>query len=348
MEENHFLQGPPYDLREIYEEGILIKLANNFPADIYFFIWRCCEEDDKLSFKFTLPVYFDSRFQMRAVKYLSRLKLVDPITWKGPHVGTERLKPSDIKLTKDGRNIFKEWLDFGFIDAIVNLPHDIRRDVRVFNNYFYENFKCSMEYEQRKNKLPKIEIIDYVNSFFLEGPDIHKIQVCVEYRQKVSIDRLSEEMRLVVVQISCGFCNEKFEFTIMPKTYNKYIKSKKAIRRGCPNCKFPNYGTRYLLFFYRNEFNFERFLTRRSRVLLYNQKYELKNQILLKFKIFISNNVYGSSEKRLIINIFENELDMKWNELKDDNILFDEFEVSVNNFYDKKKKEIRDSLNNCL
>jgi len=344
---NH-LQGPPYDLSGINEEEIIFKLANHFPADIYFFIWRCCEEKNELRFKFTLPIYFNSRFQMRAVINLSRLELVNTINREGPHVGIEKLVASDIRITRRGSIIFQEWIKIGFVSTILNISHDIRRDYNAFNNYFYENFKFSKELEESKIKISKIKIITYENCFFLKGPAEHKIQVCVEYRQFLTMDTLKEEVGLVSALISCGFCNENFIFTIKPKTYNKYIISKKAIKRGCPNCKYPHFRTRFLIFLYRDEFNFEKYLTNKDKDKLYSLKHKQKKKTLLRFKIFISNNVFSSLEKRLIINDFEKELDKKWDELKVEYILFDEFKDSINDFYNKQKNEIRDSLDNYL
>ena len=344
MAENNILQGPPYDLSQIYKEEILFKLANNFPADFYFFIWRCCEEKVNLRFKFTLSEYFDSKFQMRAVIYLSRLGLVNPINWDGPHVGIENLVASDIKISKEGKILFQKWIKKGLVHIIIDLPHEIRRNIRTFNNYFCNNFKFSKELEKRRNEISRIEVVDYEDFYLLNGPKEHEIKICVEYRQKLITGTIKEEIRFVSALISCGFCEKGFIFTIKPKTFSQYITSKKTIRRGCPNCKYPHFRTRFSLFFYNNKFCFERYLTERDKEILFNQKQREKKKILRRFTIFISNTILNPSEKKLDIRTFEIELEEKWDEIKGEHLLFNEFQEALKEFYLEKKSEIKESL----
>ena len=344
MTENGFLQGPPYNLSHIYKEEILYKLANNFPADIYFFIWRSCEERNDLRFKFTLPIYFDSKFQMRTVIYLSRLGLVNPINWDGLHKGIENLVASDIKISKTGKDTFQKWIEIGFVNIIINLPHEIRRNVEAFNNYFCNNFNFSRVLEERKNNLSIIELIEYEKFYLLNGHEEHEINMYVEYQQKIIKDKLFKEVSFVSILVSCGFCQKGFIFTITPETFDKYKNSNKPFKRGCPNCKYPLFRTKFSLFLNTKNFSYERYLTEKDKEKLYDQKQKEKNEILNRFKIFISNNIFNPSLKQLEIETFKKELDTVCNEKNSDSILINEFRGCLKDFYFEKKKQIKKSL----
>ncbi|KKK65230.1 hypothetical protein LCGC14_2976260, partial [marine sediment metagenome] len=90
--------------------------------------------------------------------------------------------------------------------------------------------------------------------------------------------------------------------------------------------------------------NFERYLTEYNKDKLLKHKLKLQKKILRRFKIFISNNVINHYEKELINRMFEEELDDKWDELKVHSILLNEFQGSLEDFYNQKKNEIKNSL----
>ncbi len=345
MTNKNILQGPPYDLSQIHEEEILFAIISNFPANLYFFIWRCCEEKDDLRFTFTLPVYYDSKFQKQTVNHLSRLGLVNPINWDGPHVGIEKLVASDIRISKKGKEIFQNWLEVGLVEIIIHLPHNIRRNVRNFNNYFYHNFRFSQTLEKGKFQLSEDKLLDDMKFYSLDGPKEHYIKIVVEYKQMIIRNALRKKLKNMSVLISCGFCQNDFVIVIKPKTFNKYKTYKKLFKIGCPNCRYPQqYRTRFFLDFYNKKFEIERFLANHDKELLYNEKFKIKNEIIRRFKIFTSNNIFNTIEKQMVIRNFEEELDEKWDELKVHSILFNEFLKLIEEFYLQKKNGIKSKL----
>ena len=102
--------------------------------------------------------------------------------------------------------------------------------------------------------------------------------------------------------------------------------------------------TRFLIYFHKDKFEFETYLTERDRRMLPEDKRNLKDQFVQRFKIFIYNNFFNPSEKVLEIKLFEKELNEIWNELNVDSVLFKEFQDIITDFYIQKKKKIKDSL----
>lgn len=343
MSNNYNLQGPPYDLSGIVGEEILFKLAKNYPADIYFFIWRCCLDSNELQFDFTIPKYFEPKFQMQTVRNLARLRLVEPIDWKRLHKGFERFIPSDIKITKYGESIFQEWLKVSFVSLVINLPHDIRVDAKNFNDYFIQNFHFSDQFILSSPTDSKVEIIDSLKQFKLDGTQKHNIEVVIEYRAKVSF-KIKEKIRLAIVLIHCGYCKENFIFTIKPKTYRKYLTPKKALRRGCPNCKYPQRRTRFYLFFNDKRFEVENYFTDKDKKKLQKEKDDKIEEIYSRFNTFILNTTFDSSRKNELIGNFSEEFEDRLKEIKYKSMMLSEFQEFLELFYQQQKKKIMELL----
>ena len=343
MTNNFNLQGSPYDLSGIVGEEILFKLAKNYPADIYFFIWRCCLDSKELQFDFTIPKYFEPNFQMQTVMNLARLKLVEPIDWKRLHKGFEKFIPSDIKITKYGASIFHEWLEVSFVSFLINLPHDIRVDAKNFNDYFIQNFHFSDQFILSSPTDSRVEIIDSVKQFKLDGTQKHNTEVIIEYRAKISSE-IKEKIRLVTVSIHCGHCNKCFIFTIKPKTYKKYLKAKKPLSRGCPNCKYPQCRTKFYLYFHDKRFEVENYFSDKDKKKLQKEKDDMIEELYRRFNNFISNTTFDSSRKYKLIGDFSEEFEdiLKKKEYK--SMMLSEFQEFLELFCQQQKQKIMDLL----